>query len=75
MSSSETTTDHDTIREWIEKRGGIPTVVKGTEGKEADVQKALAPTGPSVGDQQHGKARGLVPVEQVTHLVHKAPRP
>ena len=36
MSSSETTTDHDTIREWIEKRGGIPTVVKGTEGKDGE---------------------------------------
>ena len=36
MSSSETTTDHDTIREWIEKRGGVPTVVKGTEGEDGE---------------------------------------
>lgn len=36
MSSSETTTDHDTIRQWIEKRGGIPTVVKGTEGADGE---------------------------------------
>ena len=36
MSSSETTTDHDTIREWIEKRGGTPTIVKGTEDEEGE---------------------------------------
>ena len=36
MSSSETTTDHDTIRKWIEARGGIPTVVKGTEGEDGE---------------------------------------
>ncbi|HTH27121.1 MAG TPA: hypothetical protein VL918_01470 [Sphingobium sp.] len=33
MSTSETTTDHDRIRKWIEKRGGRPAVVKATEGK------------------------------------------
>lgn len=27
---SKTTTDHDTIREWAEARGGRPTRVKGT---------------------------------------------
>ena len=36
MSSSETTTDHDTIRAWIEKRGGIPTFVKGTESEDGE---------------------------------------
>ena len=36
MSSSETTTDHDVIREWIEKRGGVPTVVRGTEGEDGE---------------------------------------
>lgn len=36
MSSSETTTDHDTIRAWIESRGGVPTVVKGTEGEDGE---------------------------------------
>lgn len=35
MSSSETT-DHDTIRAWIESRGGVPTVVKGTEGEDGE---------------------------------------
>ena len=31
---SETTTDHDTIRQWAEARGGRPAVAKGTEGGE-----------------------------------------
>ena len=29
MSTSETTTDHDTIRQWVEARGGHPARVKG----------------------------------------------
>src|SRR5690606_20567104 len=28
-----TTTDHDTIRQWVESRGGHPACVKGTGGK------------------------------------------
>lgn len=28
---SQTTTDHDTIRQWVEERGGRPATVKGTE--------------------------------------------
>jgi hypothetical protein len=33
--TSKTTTDHDAIRKWAEKRGGHPTSVTGTEhGKE-----------------------------------------
>src|SRR5918998_447825 len=36
MSSGKTTTDHDEIRKWVEKRGGTPTVVKGTEGKDGE---------------------------------------
>ncbi|SES22300.1 hypothetical protein [Rhizobium sp. NFR03] len=32
MSSSETTTDHDTIRKWAEARKGRPSVIR-TEGK------------------------------------------
>jgi hypothetical protein len=32
MSSSESTTDHDTIRSWVEKRSGTPSVIR-TEGK------------------------------------------
>jgi hypothetical protein len=34
-TSSRTTTDHEAIRKWAEKRGGHPTSVTGTEhGKE-----------------------------------------
>ena len=36
MSSGTTTTNHDEIRKWAEKRGGRPTVVKGTEGKDGE---------------------------------------
>jgi hypothetical protein len=28
--SSKTTTDHDTIKKWVEERGGSPASVKGT---------------------------------------------
>ena len=31
MSSAKTTTNHDEIREWVEKRGGHPAVVTSTE--------------------------------------------
>jgi hypothetical protein len=35
-TASRTTTDHDAIRKWAEKRGGHPTSVTGTEhGKES----------------------------------------
>ena len=30
MSDARTTTDHETIRKWAEKRGGKPTTVRGT---------------------------------------------
>ena len=30
--SSQTTTDHEVIRKWVEGRGGQPASVKGTEG-------------------------------------------
>jgi glutathione synthase/RimK-type ligase-like ATP-grasp enzyme len=36
MSTSATTTDHATIRKWIEKRNGRPAVVKGTEGEDGE---------------------------------------
>jgi hypothetical protein len=29
MSTSDTTTEHDTIRKWVEARGGHPAKVKG----------------------------------------------
>lgn len=39
MSESRKLTDHDEIREWVEGRGGRPTVAKGTgdKGKGAGV--------------------------------------
>ena len=33
MSSAKTTTSHDEIRKWVEKRGGHPAVVSATESK------------------------------------------
>ncbi len=36
MSSAQTTTDHAAIRKWAEARGGRPTVVHGTEGKDGE---------------------------------------
>jgi hypothetical protein len=36
MSTSETTTDHDTIRKWAEERGGRPATVTGTESGDDD---------------------------------------
>lgn len=33
MSSSDTTTDHDTIRAWTEARGGRPSIVPTSGGK------------------------------------------
>ena len=33
MSSATTTTDHDDIRLWVEKRNGYPAVVADTRGK------------------------------------------
>jgi hypothetical protein len=33
MSSAKTTTNHDEIRKWVEKRGGHPAVVAATEDK------------------------------------------
>ena len=35
MSSAKTTTSHDEIRKWVEKRGGHPAVVASTEGSGA----------------------------------------
>ena len=35
-SESKRTTDHDTIRRWIEERGGRPAHVKGTGGGDDD---------------------------------------
>ncbi len=36
MSSANVSTDHDFIRKWVEERGGRPTKVRGTEGKDGE---------------------------------------
>lgn len=36
MAAANTTTDHETIRRWVEKHGGFPAAVKGTEGRGDD---------------------------------------
>ena len=60
MSSSETTTDHDVIRKWIEKRGGVPTVVRGTEGEDGEGRSGrrrpqlIEDDGPDVDDFDEG---------------------
>ena len=33
MSSAKTTTSHDEIRKWVEKRGGHPAIVSASEDK------------------------------------------
>lgn len=35
--TSKVTTDHDTIREWVENRGGHPATVEGTGGGDPGV--------------------------------------
>ncbi|SNS11041.1 MULTISPECIES: hypothetical protein [unclassified Azospirillum] len=34
MAETKNTTDHETIRRWVEARGGRPAHVKGTGGKD-----------------------------------------
>lgn len=36
MSAAETTTDHDAIRDWIERRGGTPAKVRGTDDESGE---------------------------------------
>jgi hypothetical protein len=36
MSSGQTTTDHAVIRAWAEQRGGRPSVVRATEGRDGE---------------------------------------
>ena len=41
---SKTTTDHDTVKEWVEARGGVPATIKRTEndGKESRFSKFVS---------------------------------
>jgi hypothetical protein len=46
MSQSKTTTDHDTIRQWVEERQGQPATVEGTsEGDEPGLLRIDFPDG------------------------------
>ena len=36
MSEARKITDHTEIRQWAEKRGGVPSIVKGTESEEGE---------------------------------------
>ena len=36
MSQAKTTTSHKEVRQWIEARGGRPSVVKDTEGQDGE---------------------------------------
>lgn len=36
MSTSHTTTDHETIRKWAKQRQGSPAIVKGTESEDGE---------------------------------------
>jgi len=47
---SKTTTDHETIRRWVEERGGRPATVKGTE--EEDEAGVLRIDFPGYGDDE-----------------------
>ncbi len=46
---SKTTTDHDTIRKWVEERGARPAAVKGTGG--GDDPGILRVDFPGAGDE------------------------
>lgn len=41
MSSAKSTTDHEEIRRWVEKRGGHPAVVAATENNRERVAGGL----------------------------------
>ncbi len=48
---SETTTDHDEIREWAEKHGGRPATVKSThKGEDVGVIRLMFPKAPNHND-------------------------
>lgn len=54
MSSSETTTDHDTIRHWAEERDGAPASVRGTESDgEAGILRIDFPGGAGEDQLEH----------------------
>jgi hypothetical protein len=53
-SESNTTTDHDEIRRWVEEHGGKPASVKGTEnGDQAGVLRIDFPGGAGEDQLEH----------------------
>ena len=50
--TSQTTTDHDTIRRWAESRGGQPACVQGTGGGgDEGVIRLMFPDAPNSNDE------------------------
>jgi hypothetical protein len=52
-SESKTTTDHDTIRRWVEERDGKPASVRGTGDGEAGVLRIDFPGGAGQDELEH----------------------
>jgi hypothetical protein len=53
-STSQTTTDHETIRRWVEERGGKPARVKGTgNGDDPGVLRIDFPGGADEQSLEH----------------------
>lgn len=51
MAGANITTDHDTIREWAEARGGRPATVRATHGKkDAGIIRLEFPDAPNARD-------------------------
>jgi hypothetical protein len=52
-SESKTTTDHDTIRRWVEERDGKPASVRGTGDGDAGVLRIDFPGGAGEDELEH----------------------
>jgi hypothetical protein len=52
-SESKTTTDHDTIRRWVEERDGKPASVRGTGDGDAGVLRIDFPGGAGQDELEH----------------------
>jgi hypothetical protein len=52
-SESKTTTDHDTIRSWVEERDGKPASVRGTGDGDAGVLRIDFPGGAGEDELEH----------------------
>jgi hypothetical protein len=53
-AETKRTTDHDTIREWAEKRAGVPATVRGSDsGEDAGVLRIDFPGGAGEESLEH----------------------